>query len=170
MTRQTNTPAQQKCSLIQLNPKELQKFRMRTFVDCLHPEANLAVTILAENNLPHPVGYLKTACSHLIHQLSQQIEIKCLIWSLSKSSSLLFFQEFDPHLCFGQASSQARYGCNKASSRHSGNAAALLGASVRQKIASQMFSTCTTAGRYSGMFARTSASVNSRPMYSARPG
>ena len=46
--------------MLQLTPqKKLQKSVVETFVDCLHPEADLAVAILAQNNLPHPVADLR---------------------------------------------------------------------------------------------------------------
>ena len=50
--------------MLQLTPqKKLQKSVVETFVDCLHPEADLAVAILAQNNLPHPVADLRISIS-----------------------------------------------------------------------------------------------------------
>ena len=49
-----------------------------TFVDCLHPEPNLAIGVLAENNLPHPMGDLGN--DFHICCLKKSYSWKCLIW------------------------------------------------------------------------------------------
>ena len=52
VTRQTNTPAQKNFRLHQNNKRW-------TFVDCLHPETNFAISVFAKDDLSHPMVYLK---------------------------------------------------------------------------------------------------------------
>ena len=71
VTRQTKTPAQANLQLKSCS-------NVGTFVNCLHPEPNLAIGVLAENNLPHPMGDLGN--DFHICCLKKSYSWKCLIW------------------------------------------------------------------------------------------